>query len=255
MTFTFEIAIPSFNRPHRITTKALAMLDGFGVPKSMIRIFLRDEEQKNNYNLQDYNVQLTGQSGILATRNYLQVYYHEQTNLDGVVFIDDDITDFHYLGQPIDKPFLELMTYFFEETLGRKGRLWGINTTANTFFMKDKITEKLKYILGGFKGLVLDRTKDTILCDVGHFEDIQFSLEYYLEDNVVVRFDGYGIKHKPFELIGGICGHLGGLEARRAEMKTNGDYLLERYGDMLKINPKPWGQDLRVNFAYKNIEY
>ncbi len=115
--FNFEIAIPSYDRPEIIKNKTLKLLDDFNVPKNKIRIFLRDEEQLIKYKASigdGYIFHLTGQSGILATRNYLQVYYHEvNLNHDGVLFIDDDITHFQQMGKPLETDFMSLMQYFF----------------------------------------------------------------------------------------------------------------------------------------------
>ena len=253
--FDFEIAIPSFNREDILPKKTLKMLYDLGVNSNKIRIFLKDDEQLEKYKKscgENYQYELTGQSGILATRNYLQVYYHEiNTKSDGVLFIDDDLTKFTELGKPITKPFLELIEYFFIETKKRGARLWSVNALNNDFFMKDNISTNLKYCIGAFKGVILDRTRDTILCDVGHFEDFQFTFEYFLEDGVVVRFNKYGITTKYFELKGGICGSLGGMEERQKEMEENGKYMIERYGDMVKIKMKKWGTDLCMNYRYE----
>lgn len=255
MNFNFEIAIPSFNREDILPKKTLKMLLDYGINSNKIRIFLKDKKELEKYQKtcgKNFNYELTGQSGILATRNYLQVYYHEiNKELDGVLFIDDDITKFTELGKPITKPFLELIEYFFIETKKRGARLWAVNALNNEFFMKDNISTNLKYCIGAFKGLILDRKRDTILCDMGHFEDFQFSCEYFLEDGVVVRFNKYGITTKYFELQGGICGSLGGMEERQKEMEENGKYMIERYGDMVKIKMKKWGTDLRMNYRYE----
>ena len=254
--FDFEIAIPSFNREDILPKKTLKMLYDLGVNSNKIRIFLKDEEQLEKYKKscgENYNYELTGQSGIMATRNYLQVYYHEvNTKSDGVLFIDDDLTKITEKDRVfLSKPFMELVEYFFIETKKRGGRLWSINALNNEFFMKDNISTNLKYCIGAFKGVILDRTRDTILCDVGHFEDYQFTFEYFLEDGVVVRFNKYGITTKYFELKGGICGSLGGMEERQKEMEENGKYMIERYGDMVKIKMKKWGTDLRMNYRYE----
>ena len=254
--FDFEIAIPSFNREDILPKKTLKMLYDLGVNSNKIRIFLRDEEQLEKYKKscgENYQYELTGQSGIMATRNYLQVYYHEiNTKSDGVLFIDDDLTKITEKDRVfLSKPFMELVEYFFIETKKRGARLWSVNALNNDFFMKDNISTNLKYCIGAFKGVILDRTRDTILCDVGHFEDFQFTFEYFLEDGVVVRFNKYGITTKYFELKGGICGSLGGMEERQKEMEENGKYMIERYGDMVKIKMKKWGTDLRMNYRYE----
>ena len=256
MTFNFEIAIPSYNREKILPKKTLELLDKFEVPHDKIRIFVKSPEQLDLY-LEtcgsDYNYEITYQSGIMATRNYLQVFYHEMNiEFDGVLFIDDDITNLTEMGKPLSTPFLELVYYFFEETKRLNGRLWAVNALSNPFFMADKVTTNLKYCIGAFKGLILDRTKPTIMVDIGHFEDFAFTCDYFIEDGVVVRFNKYGIDTKYFELQGGICGDLGGMAERQKEMMENADYMISRYGDMVKLKMKKWGADLRLNYTYKN---
>ena len=255
MTFNFEIAIPSYNRANIIGKKTLKLLLDFEVPINKILIFVRDKEQQKEYQKElgkCFRFHLTGQTGIDSTRNYLRQYYHE-SEFDGVFFIDDDITDFTELGNPISIPFMDLITYFFEETKKRGARLWAVNALNNTFYMRDKITTTLRYCIGAFQGLIIDREKPIIFCDVGHFEDFQFSIEHFLEDGAVVRFDKYGITTKYFELQGGICGQLGGMKERQKEMDENAKYMVERYGeDVCRIKWKKWGADLRLNNFYKN---
>jgi hypothetical protein len=250
----FEIAVPSYNRANLIGKKTLKLLLDFNVPIDKIRIFVRDEEQKKMYEEQigkAWNFHITGQSGIDATRNYLRYYYHH-TDLDGVLFIDDDITDFTDMGKPIQQPFMELVEYFFTETKDRGGRLFAVNALNNVFYMRDKITTTLRYCIGAFQGLILDKKKDIIFCDLGHFEDFQFTCEHFIEDGCVVRFDRFGITTKYFELQGGICGNLGGMKARQKEMEENAHYMVARYGEMCRIKIKKWGYDLRLNNFYKN---
>ena len=258
MTFNFEIAIPTYNRPKIIGRKTLKLLMDFGVNSSKILIFLRDEEQQKLYEKEignSFRFHLTGQTGIDSTRNYLREYYHtceEAKKLDGVLFMDDDITQLCEMGKPIKSPFLDLVEYFFLETKKRNLRLWSVNAFDNSFFMKDNISTNLRYCIGAFQGLILDRKKPIIFCDVGHFEDFQFSIEHFIEDGGVVRFDKYGITTKYFEEKGGICGSLGGLKNRQKEMEENAKYMCERYGEMCRLKVKKIGHDLRLNHFYKN---
>ena len=255
MTFNWEIAIPSYNRPKIIAKKTLKLLLDFGVQSKDVLIFVRDKDQKKMYEKEigkAWRFHLTGQTGIDSTRNYLRTYYHEETDLDGVLFIDDDLTNITEMGKPISKPFYDLVDYFFQETKNRKCRLWAVNALNNEFFMKDKISTTLRYCIGAFCGLILDRNKPIIHCDLGHFEDFQFTIEHFLADGGVVRFDKYGIKTKYFELEGGICGQLGGMSNRQVEMKINALYMRERYGDMCRIKIKDYGYDLRLNSFYKH---
>ena len=255
MTFNFEIAIPSYKRPDILREKTLKWLMEQGVYSHQILIFLRDKEEQKIYEEsigKAFRFHITGQTGIDSTRNYLREYYQE-SELDGVLFMDDDIENINDMGNTIHQPFLNLVEDFFIETLKRKLRLFSINLCNNPFYMKDQITTTLRYCCGGFQGLIIDKSKPTIFCDVGHFEDFQFTMEHFLQDGGVVRFDRYGITTKNYEKKGGICENLGGLEARQKEAEVNAKYLVERYEGMCRIKMKKIGYDLRLNHCYKNI--
>ena len=97
----------------------------------------------------------------------------------------------------------------------------------------------------------MDRKKPVIYCDIGVFEDCQFSLEHFIADGGVVRFERFGIVHKCFELQGGICGQKGGKAQRLQEHIENAEYLKNMYPGMLKVVVKKYGTDIRLNTRYK----
>ena len=35
-------------------------------------------------------------------------------------------------------------------------------------------------------------------------------------------------------------------------MTINAQYMIDRYGDMVKLKIKKWGADLKMNYTYKN---
>tara|TARA_R110000824_G_scaffold373190_1_gene563460 strand:- start:44 stop:706 length:663 start_codon:yes stop_codon:yes gene_type:complete len=219
----------------------------------MIRIFLKDEAELEKYTKSlgtDYTFEITGQGCIMATRNYLRHYY-QHSEFEGVLFMDDDLTDFTELGKPLSMPFLDLIEYFFKETADRGLRYFGVNPSFNPFYWTDKIRTNLKYILGGFNGLIIDKDKDIIYCDIGHYEDYQFSLEHFLADGGIVSFDKYGIDTKRIQASGGIVGSIG-KEQRDIDRVENAHYLVGRYNGMCKIVEKKYGTDLRMNTRYKN---
>ena len=257
--FKFEIAIPSYNRSDIIASRSIKLLKKYNIPKNKIRIFLRDEEQLENYKktIGEYNYELTYQSGILATRNYLRTFYHEtDLPIDGVLFLDDDIEEFNVLDdngkmKPVED-FLEVVSYMFNHTKSLGFRLFAPSAYNNSFFMKDRVSTNLKYCIGAFQGLVIDKTKPLLHTDIDHFEDFLFTIEHFLEDGGVVRFEKYAIKTKYFELKGGICGSMGGLANRQINMKENAKYMVDRYGeDICRVKMKNWGADLRLNYRYK----
>ena len=140
----------------------------------------------------------------------------------------------------------------FKETKRRNLNIWGVSPFHNHFFMKDTISENLKYICGAFYGEIFDRTKEMILSDVGHGEDFQKTMECFIRDNGVVRYNGVAIKTKYFGE-GGINASYGGLHNRQIAMEENVKYLKERYGNMCRIKIKDYGYDIRLNSYYKNL--
>ena len=259
-TFNYEIAIPSFNRKHIIKERSIKLLESYNFPKEKVKIFLRDEEQLEMYKEtigDDYTYILTGCSGIMETRNFLRYYYHEDCpdDLEGVLFLDDDIEEFNELVDnklvPV-KDLDQVVQQMFLKTKELGFRLWAPSAYNNSFYMKDKISTNLKYCIGAFQGLIIDKSRPVILTPIGHFEDFVFTLEHFLADLGVVRFEKYSIKTKYFEPTGGICGSLGGLKNRQKEMAENAQYMILTYGEMVSLKMKSWGHDLRLNFRYKS---
>jgi hypothetical protein len=253
MNNDYTIAIPSFSRSNILFSKTLPLLFRYNISKDKITIFLRDEQERKNYgeeNLEGYKVVLTGCIGICETRNFLQFYYYDNLEYTNVLFIDDDIESIIENKLPI-KDLDNFIKEAFRETKTRKFNIWGVSPFHNHFFMKDTITDNLKYVCGAFYGEIFDREKYMILSDVGHGEDFQKTMECFIRDNGVVRYNGIAIKTKYFGE-GGINESYGGLENRQIAMERNVKYLKERYGSMCRIKIKDYGYDIRLNPYFKN---
>ena len=89
----YIIAIPTYNRPLIIINKTLKLLKEYDIPNDKIIIFVKDQEQMNLYKdiILNYNLVLTGASGIMETRNTIQSFFYYETTYTNVVYIDDDI--------------------------------------------------------------------------------------------------------------------------------------------------------------------
>ena len=202
---------------------------------------------------------ITNCKGICETRNFLRTYYREQKKYDGVVYIDDDIDDiFEFINKKMIKSLPDLKQFLdqaFKTTKEKNLNLFGVSALHNPFFLSAVVSTNLKYVCGAFCGEIIDRDKHQIHCDVDHFEDFQFTMEHFLRDGGVVRFNGIGLKTKYFETKGGICESLGGLEARQIQMNENMNYLADRYGDMCRVTHKKFGTDLRLNHFFKIENY
>ena len=104
-----------------------------------------------------------------------------------------------------DQPLEDLHGFVkkaFAITKSSKLNLWGISPFHNTFYLKDSITTTLKYIAGCCCGEIIDRNKHDIYTDVDHAEDFLFTMEHFIRDNGVIRFNKIAIITKYFEQVG-----------------------------------------------------
>ena len=249
----YTICIPSYNRPSIIIKKTLKLLKHYEIPNERIIIFVKDQEQLNLYRdiVCNYNLVLTGADGIMETRNFLQNFITNETTYENVLFMDDDLDSIYKMDvvlEDLDKFIIDA----FSTTKALGLNIFGVSPFHNSFYMKDNITTTLKYICGAFFGQIFDRDKDMILSDIGHGEDYEFSIQTFIRDGGVVRFNFVAIKTKYFETEGGICGSLGGMEARQIEMEENCKWLVSQYPSACRLIKKKYGYDVRLNWRYKN---
>ena len=217
----YQIAIPTFNRPKIIRERSLALLNRHNIDKNKIKIFVESEEMKESYGdlSSQYEFIITGAKGICSTRNALQYYYFDK-DIRNVLFMDDDIEDLMDMKNPLEN-LDEFIINGFNETEKLGFNIWGVSPFHNTFYMKPITSTNLKYICGAFYGEIFDKNKDMVLSDVDHFEDFQKSMECFLRDGGVVRYNGIALKTKYFEQKGGICESVGGLPKRKIMMDIN----------------------------------
>ena len=255
----YEIAIPSYKRAIILKTTTLLLLENHNIDKTHVKIFIRDEDEKESYvNVigDSWDFIITNCCGICNTRNFLRTYYHNHDiNFNFVLFIDDDIKN---VCERVDskniKPIENLEKLIFEmyhETAKRNLRLFGLCGFVNPFFLKNTVTSNLKYIIGAFCGIVNSK-QSLIQTNIGHAEDYDFTIKHFLEDGGVVRFNKYCILTKYYNIVGGICEDSGGKDARNKEAKINCTYLAIKYPKLCKIVEKSNGTtDLKLNHFYQ----
>ena len=259
----YEVAIPSFNRPKLIKDKTLKLLGRLGIPNKPIKIFVGSQEQKKLYEKElgtSYVIIVTFSKGIMEKRNFLETYYREQTVFDRVLYCDDDLEDILILNKKNPKVcdsinkerFDSYISQIFDFTEYHGLSIFGVSSLHNPFYMSYNTTTNLKYISGAFKGQIIRRNRHEIHATISHFEDYQFACEFFLRDGGVVRSNHISIKTKYFIETGGICESMGGLAARKASMIPNSQYMVERYGPMVKVVDKKWGPELKLNYKYKD---
>jgi len=251
----YIIAIPSYKRANILHLRTLAFLKRHSIPIKNIEIHVESQEMKDHYHNiigSDYTILVSDAKGIGATRNYLRYYYKYETKHTNVLYLDDDIENVMDYDQPL-QDLNGFVKKAFAITKSSKLNLWGISPFHNTFYLKDSITTTLKYIAGCFCGEIIDRKKHDIYTDVDHGEDFLFTMEHFIRDGGVIRFNKIAVVTKYFEQEGGICESVGGLAKRKITMETNCKYLVERYPGMCRLIEKKYGFDIRLNHHYKNI--
>tara|TARA_R110000787_G_scaffold106720_1_gene214567 strand:+ start:43 stop:804 length:762 start_codon:yes stop_codon:yes gene_type:complete len=214
----FEIGIPSFNRP-KIIDYTLDLLKYYKIDKKIITIFLEDETQLELYSNHDYKKIITHTKGYGNKMEYIKNHYDNNTNL---VIIDDDIEQ---LLEMIDKKTgkqLENLTDFLENAFSllreKKYFMFGIYPVNNYFFMKKETTEDLKFCCGGFMGYIVRKNDEKLRWDEYEIKsDYVWTIQHYLKDGGLLRFNHITIKTKTY-------------------LKRGGCFSM--YGDRMKISEK-----------------
>lgn len=206
----YQVAIPSFKREKTIQTKTLRVLQEHNIPPELVTIFTANEDQQRIYEeaLKDHpygkNI-VMGVPTIGAQRNWIEKYYPEGTYL---MMFDDDIEEVQRKSGeqdlvPVDDLYKEIIENGFTncERLGAK--TFGIYAAANAYFMKDRVYDKLCYIIASMFGIICDH--DTALDRVtNHGEDYEYSLKQYVKNGVLCRLDNYTVKSNYYKEEGGL---------------------------------------------------
>jgi len=249
----FEILIPSYKRKHLIHQQTLNLLNKHAIPRNQIHIFLRDEEEKEDYNLdENYNVVLTNAKGIMDTRNFLQEW-SLNNNFKNVLYMDDDIRDIYEYDKPLENLIL-FGNNFFNELKQNNLFFGGISACDNKYFLRPTTSTNLKYIIGCLRFEIIRRDVPLIKCTMGQFEDYEFSCKYFLRDGGVLRKNNYVCKTKYFNPKGGITEDMGGEEERNQKIDNNAKKLVNMFPKMCSIVQKKNRKNIRLNNYFKNID-
>lgn len=203
-----HIAIPSYKRCDAIQKKTLKTLDRHNVPSEQVEIFVANQEEFDQYTeaLKDNRYQniTIGVPQIGMQRNWIERYLPEGTWL---VMIDDDIEEVEKkVGEQDLAPVEDLMELFYEffvKTAEAKANTWGLYPVHNAFFMKDRMNEKLTYIIACLTGVIVDHDPE-LARTLHHAEDNEFSIRSFIKYGKVCRFEGYTMKTKFYTEPGGL---------------------------------------------------
>lgn len=224
----FRICIPSYKRSKILQRQTLNTLEVFNISKKSIYIFVVNEEYEEYKNVlgDEYNL-IAGVKGLVKQREFIEMYFEEN---DYLVFMDDDIKD-------IDISMTDFMTLSdfiqnaFNQCILCKSFIWGIYPVFNPFWRNQRktLTTHLNFIVGTFYGIInrpnLSNIKITNYISSDEKEDTIRTLLYFINDNIVLRYDKVALKTTYFGKDGGGMGNL----QSRIEETSNSCKIIERY--------------------------
>ena len=249
----FVIAIPTYKRYEKLKTHTLSLLKRIHLDmKNKVYIFVADEDEKNKY-LEvlegvDYFKIVVGEKGMKNIRNFICNYFDEDTN---IFFMDDDLNDVMVGYKNVDMEFTSLTQLIqngFNECKKKGLNLFGFYPVYNKYFMKNNITYDLRYIIGSCYGI---RNKK-IMVNTDDKEDFERSIQYYIRDGGVIRFNFISFKTNYYTNKGGMQ-----VERTSQSIKEGAEYIYNKYPDLCKIIVKKNGKhEIRLNYrdkVYKKI--
>ena len=255
MDIDYRIVIPTKDRSNIILKKTLGFLIKHKIDLSKVDILLGQHCEAEEYRkvldgIWDYEFIYHYEGNLGTIMNFVRGYYKYETNVKYLLRLDDDIDeiiDRH--NKPIED-FNKLIIDMFRYTEDKDLCYWGIAPFDNYYFLKDKITTDLKFIVGPLNGEIINRDKHDIQIDTDEYEDSAFTCEFFLRDGGVVRHNGYGVVTK-FNAKGGMVSAYGDKKRRLKEMNEKVYHLKERYGDMINIIERKHRLDIRLNRTFK----
>ena len=246
MTNCVIYAIPSYNRLNGIIQKTLSTLHRYHIPKNDIYIFVNTDEQKEEYlngipkHLYGHIIATKQQKGIKNVRNFIVDFFDENQKFismdDDVSSIDtlnrnDKLVPIQSLKKVVDKGFRLCKEYGYT--------LWGLYPVANDFYMKrqQEYTTDLRFIVGGFMGIINKKRR----VHLNWKEDYELSLEAYIRDGGVIRFNRICVKHTLYSKNGGIGQS---QQERMNHYKEAAHWLIKKYPELVRWNPNREGEIL-----------
>lgn len=251
----YQIAIPSYHRPETLKNKTLKVLSKHNINPDRITIFVANQQQYDlYYNTLDkssYNKIIVGEVGMGAIRRFIQQYYDENCY---VMNLDDDLSDILIKEDnrlvPIKNLEQDLILKGFKLLEDNECNLFGIYAVANAFFMKNEVSIGLYYCIGCCFGMI-NRKSDRFKVTIDDKEDVQRTLQHYVEDGKVVRLDNITVKTKYYKEPGGMQTHLNRTEGTI----ESSNFLCQTYPDLCSsyIRKSTGYTELRLKDKRKSI--
>ncbi len=261
---SISVFIPSRGRSELIMKSTLPLLKAFADKGIPINICVRQEDYKDyeylhhNKELNTYLRKVSSTMGIGEKRAYITNVLAKEDKADYILQIDDDLNAIlDGNGKNMNpEQIYSLVISIIEELEKRDAYYGGIVGYSNSFFLKNTITETLKYIIGAFQVIRIS-DREPISVGYKHFEDYIYCMEYFLRDGKIIRFNNYGITTKYFNPEGGICEYYDGLEKRIQDANKIADEICDKYKGMCikylkkKSSRVPECYNLKLNYHFK----
>jgi hypothetical protein len=203
------------------------MLESNGIDRSLIKLYVANEDEYHLYKKCIFGIDIIiGVLGIAPQKEFIISQYPLGKH---IVFLDDDVesVDLSLTSYSCLDDFFKKA---FQECHNRRAFILGVYPCYNPFFRKTKseIDDRLNFIIGGFFGIINRPTLECLRVDsCGNKEDVKRSLNYWINDGIVLRFNLVGFKTKFFN----VCGGLGGLQDRLENIRLEALEIAEKYGD------------------------
>lgn len=243
MSLSYFVAMPSHERAPLVAGMTLPFLiDAGGVPADAVSVWVA-AEQYPTYKIVlhewlERGVHLrAGGLGIKTQRNLIARSYPQGAQL---VSCDDDILGLVQRMTPTDTAPIrahEVIENGFA-MLARHGlTLWGVYPVNNAYFMRGDYTTDLRFICGGFHGMLNDRNEALIICPK---EDYERTLRRYERDGGVLRMNNIAFEHGGYKKV------RGGLQATAERTEQSNLIAIEqlrmRYPGLVHLNPRRPGE-------------
>lgn len=199
---SYVIAIPSYNRSDIISKKTLKTLIEGDVPSHLVHIFVANKKEEKRYKeeipKEMYGKIIVGKLGITEQRKFIIRYFKEG---EKIVSIDDDVEGLYHKKSDTKLIKIKNINKFFNDAFEKLKNenlyIWGVYPIFNPFFMKNKTTTDLKFIIGTLYGFINRKTNSIQPSSkIKEKEDYEQSIKYFIKDGGVVRFNDITIKTK-----------------------------------------------------------
>lgn len=113
----------------------------------------------------------------------------------------------------------------------KKLNFWGVYPINNPYFMSNRITTDLKLITGPFFGYI-NQHNANLKNTLDEKEDVERSIQYYLQDNGILRLNNFSVKTSYYRNSGGMQAH---KVDRKVEALKSAKYLAKKYPQLTEL--------------------